>query len=95
MVYDGVKHQAEIIPQASDIIPIPKRRVDSAVIDNREAIVRGIWVEGQNVDGADHIPQVFFDEVSQGLDGRLALMLDHVPIGDQNRIALTNTVLWR
>ncbi len=111
MVHHRVKHQPEVAPDPGHIRPITQRRVHLLVIHHRVAVVRGVGAKGQQMHNADRPLQMPLQHPGQRLQRRFrrlaarrlaarrlaarCLAAHHIPIGNQQRVALVKIVVER
>ena len=88
MIDDEIRHGFELGIELLKISPISKGRVDLFVIYNGKTVVGTVGKKGQDVQGADGLPQMLAGKTREGLEGRLAFLQDGVPVSDANGVGL-------
>ena len=88
VVDHGVEHQPEIVPEPRNVVPGAQDRIYRPIIHHREAVVRRVGIERQDVDAADHTAQVFAAEIGQGAQRGHPRLAHLVAVGDEDRVAL-------
>ena len=68
------------------MVPVTELGIDGAVVDDREAVVRAVRVEGQQVDAVDDAGEVGVEKLPQRLQWPLARVLYAVSIGHQHGV---------
>ena len=95
MVQHHVRHQVEILADPADIAPVAQRGIDLVIVRDREAVIRGIGKEGQDMHAVDRAAQIPFEEIVQQVQRLVAAIRDRVAIGDDHGVRFGPQVVRR
>ena len=70
------------------IVPATQCRINGAVVDDGEAIIRGIRKEGEDVNRIDNVGSSIGEQFCQGRQRTVLRAADHIAVGDEDHIAL-------